>query len=212
MSKGNKTPSTPAPPAAQGHLGRERQERARAAKKVSHLRSLPRGKVYAGAHRVADRPEQRRRARGYARARGGSRRVCAGAISSLRSGARLLHTSTRTPHRHTSLSLPRTRPRERRPRLPLLSELRRSRRPPSSARPSLCAGTAGARGAGARVPIHLRTTARRARARASLIFHLPEPRALPARGGATAALPITSAPGSARPLPPAPLPPAKLLP
>lgn len=50
------------------------------------------------------------------------------------------------------------------------------------------------------------------RARTSLIFHLPEPRALPARGGATAALPITSAPGSARPLPPAPLPPAKLLP
>lgn len=99
-----------------------------------------------------------------ARARGGSRRVCAGAISSLRSGARLLHTRKHTPHRHPSLSLPRTRPRERRPRLPLLSELRESRRPPYSARPSLCAGSAGAREAGARAPIHLRTTARRARA------------------------------------------------
>lgn len=151
VSRGNKTPSTPAPPAAQGHLGRERQERARVPQKSLAPALAPaRKKVYAGAHRVADGPSGRGEQEG-ARARGGeSARV---------RGCHLLASLGRTtpPHKlaHTSqthqpLSLPRTRPRERRLRLPLLAELRESHRPPSSARPSLCAGSAGAREAGAR--------------------------------------------------------------
>ena len=152
MSKGNTTPSTPAPPAAQGHLGRERQERARARvpQKVSHLRSLPRGKVYAGALRVADGPERPRGAGRCARARpparGGSWRLCAGAGSSPRSGGRTTppHERAHTPHRHTSLSLPRTRPRERRPRLPLLPELW-EKSPPALLSPPAPACALGAR-------------------------------------------------------------------
>lgn len=187
--------------------------------KLSHLRSLPCGKVYAGAHRVADGPERPRGAGGCARARpparGGSRRVCAGAGSSPRSGARLLHTSEHTHLTGTPASPSLARdPASAGPASLSSLSFGRSSSPPSS-QPA-CPPQPVRSSAGARPPIHLRTTARRAResarGRASLIFHLPEPRALPARGGAMATLPITSAPGSARPLPPAPLPPAKLLP
>lgn len=97
----------------------------------------------------------------------GSRRVCAGAISSLRSGARLLHTSSHTPHRHTSLypSLARDPASAGSASLSSLSSGRVTARLPQPA--PACALGARARERRARAPIHLRTTAGRARARES---------------------------------------------
>lgn len=214
MSKGKKTPSTSAPPAGRGQLRRDRAgaraKGARACRKslapaLAPARKSLRGRAQGGRPRASGRGG-RASARAPAPAARG-RRVCASAVSPLRSGSQLLHTAA-----HTAQLPPASPSFARDPTSAGPASLPPSPRfGESLSRPEPVRWERGRARARAHSPSRRSASGRRAR-RARLVFHLPEPRARPTRGGATVALPITSAPGSARPLPPAPLPPAKLLP
>lgn len=153
-----------------------------------------------GGRRIAFAGPERRRG-AFERARPRPPRVGAGAraVPAPRSGR------ATAPHQH----LPRPRGTERRVPASLLPKskvwgitepVRPPARPPESVRERRARGRA--RGAGEREPIHFSTSARRAGGRSADLSPAGAARARRG-GGAAAALPITSAPGSARPLPPA---------